>query len=110
MSRRRIEALIRVGGDCDEGRLYDIVDISDIGCCLQGPDPLQKGRAIELILTLGEGEVVLTGKVVWTRPWGPRGSTFRVGCSYRAKNPESQERLRRFVAQLPGGDQTPVRR
>ena len=103
--RRRITARLHVASEQDGSPFYDLVDISDVGCCLSGPEPFEAGRKLEITLSWGEAEAVLTAEVVWTRPSGRRG--FRIGCAFEPKNRKSEEWLRRLLEQLPIIDEAP---
>ena len=88
---------------------YELCDISDGGLCFEGSSPLPAGKVIDVEFQTPEGDMRLRAEVVWAKERAEAG-IFGIGCKYEPLGHVSKVRLQRFLATLPVGDQTPVRR
>ena len=99
--REHVPAQIFTRGDRAATCPFEVINISQGGICLRGPDPLEAGRSVELTIWPDVGPIALSGEVVWSRSIGPGTSLFQMGCSCKALGSSSRERLGRFLSALP---------
>ena len=93
-----------------EARMFNLSNLSESGAQIVTTKPLRRNKVIDLTINLAElnQEVVIKGRVIWSRLMNRHSSIYHVGVAFVEISQDAWTKLRRYMLLAPPLSSSPT--